>query len=140
VVLPGDPEPVRVQPASPHARRRRRVLHRAGLQGRARRSPDGAEGHRAGGRDALAPRRDRPAQPGPPPGLAGSRRPVAEGPGGPRGHRLPGPDPAEAGRGPGLRRRPDGGQVRPGHHLPGRGRGRHRGRAPTPPPRRPASR
>src|SRR6476661_8175697 len=111
VVLPGHPEPVRVQPASPHARRRRRVLYRAGLQGRTRRPPDGTEGDRAGGRDALAPRRDRPAQPGPPSGLAGPRRPVAEGPGDPRGHRLPGPDPAEAGRGPGLRRRPDGGQV-----------------------------
>ena len=35
VVLPGHPEPVRIQPAPPHARRRGRVLHRAGLQGRA---------------------------------------------------------------------------------------------------------
>ena len=38
-----------------------RVLHRPGLQGRPRRPPDGPEGDRAGRRDALAPRRDRPA-------------------------------------------------------------------------------
>ncbi len=61
VVLPGHPEPVRVQPAPPDARRRRRVLHRPGLQGRARRPPHGPEGHRAGGRDALAAAGDRPA-------------------------------------------------------------------------------
>ena len=34
VVLPAHPEPVRVQPAPPDARRCLRVLHRAGLQGR----------------------------------------------------------------------------------------------------------
>ena len=54
VVLPVHPEPVRVQPAPPDARRRVRVLHRAGLQGRARRPPDGSEGDGAGGRDAFA--------------------------------------------------------------------------------------
>ena len=62
VVLPVHPEPVRLQPASPHAGRRVRVLHRPRLQGRPRRPPDGPEGHRAGGRDALAAGRDRPAQ------------------------------------------------------------------------------
>jgi methylamine---glutamate N-methyltransferase subunit C len=39
--------------------------HRTGLQGRPRRAPDGPEGHRAGGRDALAAGGDRPALPGP---------------------------------------------------------------------------
>ncbi len=102
VVLPGHPEPVRVQPAPPDARRRLRVLHRAGLQGRPRGPPDGPEGHRAGGRDALAAGRDRPALAGPAPGLAGPRRPVAEDPGGPRGHQLRDPDPAQAGRRPRL--------------------------------------
>ena len=35
-----------------------RVLHRPGLQGRAGRPSDGPEGDRAGGRDAIATRRD----------------------------------------------------------------------------------
>ena len=61
VVLPGDPEPLRLQPAPPDAGRRDRVLHRPGMQGRPRRPPDGPEGDRAGGRDALAAGRDRPA-------------------------------------------------------------------------------
>ena len=131
VVLPGDPEPVRVQPAPPDARRRGRVLHRPGLQGRARRPPDGPEGDRAGGGDALAAGRHRPALAGPPPGLARPRRPVAEDPGDPRGDRLPGADPAQAGRRARVRRRAHGGQVRAGHHLPRRRRGRHgRGAAP----------
>ncbi|CAA9536357.1 MAG: Glutamate synthase [NADPH] large chain, partial [uncultured Thermoleophilia bacterium] len=123
VVLPGHPEPVRVQPAPPDAGRRGRVLHRPGLQGRARRAPDGPEGHGAGGRDALAARRHRPALARPAPGLARPGRPVAEDPGDPRGDRLPDPDPAEARRRARLRRRADGGQVRPRHHLPGRRRG-----------------
>ena len=129
VVLPEHPEPLRVQPASPDARRRVRVLHRPGMQGRTRRSPDGAEGDRAGGRDALAPAGHRPALAGPASGLARPGRPLAQGAGGPRGDRLPDPDPAEARRGPRLRRRPDGRQVRAGHHLPGRRRGLHRRRA-----------
>ena len=87
VVLPGHPEPVRVQPAPPDARRRDRVLHRPGLQGRPRRPPDGPEGHRAGGRDALAARRHRPALARAPPRLAGPGRPLAEDPGDPRGDR-----------------------------------------------------
>ncbi len=70
VVLPVHPEPVRVQPAPPDARRRLRVLHRAGLQGRPGRPPDGPEGHRAGRRDALAARGHRPALAGPSPRLA----------------------------------------------------------------------
>ena len=140
VVLPDHPEPVRLQPAPPDAGRRDRVLHRPGLQGRARRPPDGPEGHRAGGRDALAARRDRPALAGAPPRLAGPRRPVAEDPGDARGDQLRGPDPAQAGRRARLRRRAHGGQVRAGHHLPRRRRGRHRRRARTSPPRRPASR
>ena len=140
VVLPGDPEPLRLQPAPPDAGRRDRVLHRPGLQGRPRRAPDGPEGDRAGRRDALAARRHRPALAGAPPRLARARRPLAEGAGDPRGDQLRGPDPAQAGRRPRLRRRADGGQVRPRHHLPGRRRGRHRGRARTSPPRRPASR
>ena len=73
VVLPDHPEPVRVQPAPPDAGRRGRVLHRPGLQGRPRRPPDGPEGDRAGGRDALAAGRHRPAQPGPPSRLARPR-------------------------------------------------------------------
>ena len=130
VVLPVHPEPVRVQPAPPDAGRRGRVLHRPGLQGRAGRPPDGPEGDGAGGRDALAAGRHRPALAGPAPRLAGPGRPLAEDPGDPRGHQLPDPDPAQAGRGARLRRRPHGGQVRPGHHLPGRRRGRH-GRRPA---------
>ena len=123
VVLPEHPEPVRVQPAPPDDGRRVRVLHRPGLQGRARRAPDGAEGDGAGGRDALAPAGDRPAFAGPAPGLARSRRPLAQGAGGPRGDRLPDPDPAEARRGARVRRRADGRQVRAGHDLPRRRRG-----------------
>ena len=73
VVLPGDPEPLRLQPPPPDARRRVRVLHRPGLQGRPRRPPDGPEGHRAGRRDALAAGRHRPALAGPPPRLARAR-------------------------------------------------------------------
>ncbi len=46
-----------------------RVLHRPGLQGRPRRPSDGAEGDRAGRRDALAPGRDRSA-------LAGATSPT----------------------------------------------------------------
>ncbi len=122
VVLPEHPVPVRVQPASPDARRRLRVLHRTGMQGRSRRPPDGPEGHRAGRRDAIASRGDRPALAGPPPGLARTGRPLVEGAGGPRGDGLSDPDPAEAGCRPRLRRHPDGRQVRAGHHLPGRRR------------------
>ena len=117
-----------------------RVLHRPGLQGRARRPPDGPEGHRAGGRDALAAAGHRPALAGAPPRLAGPRRPLAEDPGDARGHQLRGPDPAQARRRARLRRRAHGRQVRPGRHLPRRRRGRHRRRARTSPPRRPASR
>ena len=140
VVLPGDPEPLRLQPPPPDAGRRDRVLHRPGLQGRPRRPPDGPEGDRAGGRDALAAGRHRPALPGPPPRLARPRRPLAEGAGDPRGDQLRGADPAQARRRPGLRRRPHGGQVRSRHHLPRRRRGRHRRRARTSPRRRRASR
>ena len=75
VVLPGDPEPLRLQPPPPDARRRVRVLHRPGVQGRPRRPPDGPEGDRAGRRDALAAGRHRPALAGAPPRLAGARRP-----------------------------------------------------------------
>ena len=107
-----------------------RVLHRPGLQGRPRRPPDGPEGDRAGGRDALAAGRHRPALAGAAPRLARPRRPLAEDPGDPRGDRLPDPDPAQARRRARLRRRAHGGQVRPGHHLPGRRRGRH-GRRPA---------
>ncbi len=126
VVLPVHPEPVRVQPAPPDARGRLRVLHRPGLQGRARRAPDGPEGDRAGRRDALAAARDRPALAGAAPRLARPRRPLAEDPGDPGGDRLPDPDPAQARRRARLRRRAHGGQVRARHHLPGRRRGRHR--------------
>ena len=126
VVLPVHPVAVRVQPAPPDARRRVRVLHRAGLQGRPRRPPDGPEGHRAGRRDALAAGRHRPALPGAAPRLARPGRPLAEGAGDPRGDRLPDPDPAEARRLARLRRRAHGGEVRAGHHLPRRRRGRHR--------------
>ena len=126
VVLPGDSEPLRLQPPSPDAGRRDRVLHRPGLQGRRGRPPDGPEGDRAGRRDAQPAGRDRPAVAGAPSGLARARRPIAEGAGDPRGHQLRGPDPAQAGRGARLRRRPDGRQVRPRRHLPGRGRRRHR--------------
>ena len=140
VVLPVHPVAVRVQPAPPDARRRVRVLHRAGLQGRPRRAPHGPEGHGAGRRDALAPGRDRPALPRAAPRLARPRRPLAEGPGDPRGDRLPHPDPAEARRLARVRRRAHGGEVRPGHHLPRRRRGRHRAQARTSRPRRRASR
>ena len=129
VVLPVHPEPVRVQPAPPDARRRLRVLHRPGLQGRPRRPPDGPEGDRAGGRDALAAARDRPALAGAASRLARPGRPLAEDPGDPRGDRLPDPDPAEARRRARVRRRAHGRQVRAGHHLPRRRRGRHRRRA-----------
>ena len=107
-----------------------RVLHRPGLQGRPRRPPDGPEGHRAGGRDALAAGRHRPALAGAPSRLARPGRPVAEDPGDPRGDELPDPDPAQARRVARVRRRAHGGQVRPRHHLPGRRRGRH-GRRPA---------
>ena len=73
VVLPDHPEPVRVQPAPPHARGCDRVLHRSGLQGRPRWAPHGPEGHRAGGGDALAAARDRPALTRPASRLAGPR-------------------------------------------------------------------
>ena len=75
------------------------------------------------------PGRHRPALAGAAPRLARPRRPLAEDPGDPRGDRLPDPDPAQARRLARLRRRAHGGQVRPGHHLPGRCRGRHRRRA-----------
>ncbi len=140
VVLPVHPEPVRVQPAPPDARGRRRVLHRPGLQGRARRAPDGTEGDRAGRRDALAAGGNRPALACAPSRLARAGRPLAEDPGDPRGDRLPGPDPAQARRVARLRRRAHGRQVRAGHHLPRRGRGRHRGGTRTSRPRRRASR
>ena len=61
---------------NPHhlrAGRRLRVLHRPGLQGRPRRPPDGPEGDRPGGRDALAAGRHRPAFAGAPPRLARAR-------------------------------------------------------------------
>ena len=67
-------------------------------------------------------------EPGPSSGLARSGRPLAQDPGDPGGDRLPDPDPAQARRGARLRRRPHGGQVRPGHHLPRRRRRRHRRR------------
>ena len=129
VVLPEHPEPLRVQPAPPDGGRRVRVLHRPGLQGGSGWSPDGSEGHRAGGRDALAPAGHRPAVAGPAPGLARPRRPLAQGAGGARGDRLPDPDPAEARRRARVRRRSDGRQVRAGHDLPRRRRGVHRRRA-----------
>ena len=140
VVLPVHPVAVRVQPAPPDAGRRVRVLHRAGLQGRSRRPPDGSEGDRAGGGDALAPGRHRPALAGAAPGLARPGRPVAEGAGDPGGDRLPDPDPAQARRLARLRRRPDGRQVRAGHHLPGRCRRRDGRRARTSRPRKRGSR
>ena len=140
VVLPVHPVAVRVQPAPPDARRRVRVLHRAGLQGRARRPPHGAEGDRAGRGDALASGGDRPALTRAASRLARPRRPLAEGAGDPRGDRLPDPDPAEARRLARLRRRAHGGEVRPGHHLPRRRGGRHRAQARTSRPRRRASR
>ena len=108
-----------------------RVLHRPGLQGRARRPPDGPEGDRAGRRDALAAAGDRPALAGAASRLARPGRPLAEDPGDPRGDRLPDPDPAQARRGARVRRRAHGGEVRAGHHLPRRRRGRHR-RRPAP--------
>ena len=126
VVLPVHPEPVRVQPAPPDARRRLRVLHRPGLQGRARRPSHGAEGDRAGRGDALAAAGDRPALARAASRLARPRRPLAEDPGDPRGDRLPDPDPAQARRRPRLRRRAHGGEVRPRRDLPRRRRGRHR--------------
>ena len=49
-------------------------------------------------------------------------------PGDPRGHGLPGTDPAQVRRCTRLRRRAHGGQVRAGHHLFGRSRGRYRRR------------
>ena len=55
MVLSVHPVALRLQPASFAACRRLRVLHRPGLQGRARRPFDGPEGDRPGGRDALAP-------------------------------------------------------------------------------------
>ena len=140
VVLPGDPEPVRVQPAPPDARRRDRVLHRPGLQGRPRRPPDGPEGDRAGGRDALAAGRHRPALARAPPGLAGPGRPLAEDPGDPRGDRLPGPDPAQARRRARLRRRAHGGQVRARTSSTSTAPRAAPARARIWPPRRPASR
>ena len=140
VVLPVHPEPVRVQPAPPDARRRLRVLHRPGLQGRPRRPPDGPEGHRAGGRDALAAGRDRPALARAPPRLARPRRPLAEDPGDPRGDQLPDPDPAQAGRGARLRRRAHGGQVRARTSSTWTAPRAAPARARTSPPRRPASR
>ena len=140
VVLPGDPEPVRVQPAPPDARRRDRVLHRPGLQGRPRRPPDGPEGDRAGGRDALAAGRHRPALARAAPGLAGPGRPLAEDPGDPRGDRLPGPDPAQARRRARLRRRAHGGQVRARTSSTSTAPRAAPARARISPPRRPASR
>jgi len=126
VVLPVHPVAVRVQPAPPDARRRLRVLHRARLQGRPRRPPDGPEGDRAGGGDALAAGRDRPALAGAASRLARPRRSLAEGAGDPRGNGLPHPDPAQARRLARVRRRPHGREVRSGHHLSGRCRRRHR--------------
>ena len=105
-----------------------------------RRAPDGAEGDRAGGRDALAPAGHRPALAGPAPGLARSRRPLAQGAGGPRGDRLPDPDPAQARRGARVRRRADGRQVRAGHRSTSTAPRVPRARARTSRPRRPASR
>ena len=91
-------------------RRRRRVLHRPGLQGRPGRPPDGPEGDRPGRRDALSAGRHRPALAGSPPRLARSRRSRAQDPGSPRGHQPRDPDPAEAWCGARLRRRAHGRQ------------------------------
>ena len=74
------------------------------------------------------------------PGLARPGRPLAEGAGDTRSDRLPGADPAQARRRARVRRRAHGGQVRAGHHLPGRGRRGHRARGRTSRPRRRASR
>ena len=62
------------------------------------RPSDGPEGHRPGGRDALASRRHRPALAGAPSRLARPRRPRAQDRGDPGGHQLGDPDPAQARR------------------------------------------
>ena len=99
VVLPVHPVALRVQPAPSAAGRCLRVLHRPGLQGRARRPSDGPEGDRPGGRDALAAGRHRPALAGAPSGLARAGRSGAQDPGNPRSDQPRDPDPAEARRG-----------------------------------------
>ena len=88
-------------------------FHRPGMQGGARRTPDGAEGHRPGRGDAEPPRGHRPALPGPSSRLARARRPRAQDHRDPGGDGLADPDPAQARRRAGLRRRADGGEVRP---------------------------
>ena len=88
VVLPVHPVALRLQPAPSAAGRCLRVLHRPGLQGRARRPSDGPEGDRPGGGDALAAGRHRPALAGAPPRLARARRSRAQDPGDPRGDQL----------------------------------------------------
>ena len=99
VVLSVHPVALRLQPASSAAGRCLRVLHRPGLQGRARRPSDGPEGDRPGGRDALAAGRHRPALAGAPSRLARARRSGAQDRGDARGDQLGNPDPAQARRG-----------------------------------------
>ena len=98
MVLSMHPVALRLQSASFAARRRLRVLHRPGLQGRARRPSDGPEGDRPGRRDALAAGRHRPALAGPASRLARARRSRAQDRGDPRGDQLGNPDPAQARR------------------------------------------
>ena len=98
VVLSVHPVALRLQPASFAPRRRLRVLHRPGLQGGLGRPSDGTEGHRPGGRDALASRRHRPALAGAPSRLARPRRPRAQDRGDQGGDQLGNPDPAQARR------------------------------------------
>ena len=81
------------------------------------RPPDGPEGDRPGGRDALAAGRHRPAFAGAPPRLARTGRPGTQDRRAARGDQRRDPDPAQARRGSGLRRRPHGGQDRAGQHL-----------------------
>ena len=69
---------LRIQPASPDAGRRCRILYWTGLQSRTWWSPDGAEGNRPGRRNALAACRHRSTLPGAPPGLAGTGRSFTE--------------------------------------------------------------
>ena len=82
----------------------------------------------------------RPALAGAAPRLARSRRPVAQGPGDPRGDRLPHPDPAEARRRARLRRRAHGGEVRAGHRSTSTAPRARPAPGRTSRPRRPASR
>ena len=128
VVLPVHTIALRFQSPPPAPRRRLRVLHRSGLQGRPRWAPDGAEGHRPGGGDAFSAGRHRPALARAPSRLAGPRRSRAQDSGGARGDELGDPDPAQARRRPRLRRCAHGGQDRSRLYLHGRHGGRHRRR------------